>query len=270
DCGQRSFVAGVHGLEHVERFRTAHFADDDPVRPHAESVADQVALGDLAHPFQVGRTGFQLYYVRLLELQLGSFLDGHQSLFFRDEPGERVKHRRLPGAGPAGDDDADAAGDHAGDQVQHFPGNRAESDKILGRQSHAESTNGQHRAGQRQRWNDGVDAAAVGPSGVHHRRHFVDAPADAGRHALDYHHQVIVIGENDVALLQKAVALQVDFARPVDQDVADRRVVHRAFERAQAERFVHDLIDHALALDFVHRLGRAERELYSQVAHVAA
>ncbi len=39
-------MAGVHGLQHVERLSGADLAHDDPVRAHAQRVADQVALGD--------------------------------------------------------------------------------------------------------------------------------------------------------------------------------------------------------------------------------
>ena len=40
---QRAVVARVHRLEHVQRLGAADLADDDPVRPHAERVADELA-----------------------------------------------------------------------------------------------------------------------------------------------------------------------------------------------------------------------------------
>ena len=40
---QRAVVAGVHRLQHVERLGAADLADDDPVGPHAQRVAHQVA-----------------------------------------------------------------------------------------------------------------------------------------------------------------------------------------------------------------------------------
>ena len=43
DRRQRAVVAGVHGLEHVERLGAADLADDDAVGPHAQRVAHQVA-----------------------------------------------------------------------------------------------------------------------------------------------------------------------------------------------------------------------------------
>ena len=56
-CAERALVAGVHRLHHVERLRTAHLTNDDAVRPHAQGVAHQVALGHLALPLQARRAG---------------------------------------------------------------------------------------------------------------------------------------------------------------------------------------------------------------------
>ncbi len=46
--GHRAFVAGVHGLEHVQRLGGTTLADDDPIGSHAQGVLDQLADGDLA------------------------------------------------------------------------------------------------------------------------------------------------------------------------------------------------------------------------------
>jgi hypothetical protein len=55
-------------LQHVERLGAADFADDDAVRPHAQAIADEVALLDFAHAFEVGRPRFQPDDVLLLYL----------------------------------------------------------------------------------------------------------------------------------------------------------------------------------------------------------
>ena len=41
--GHRAGVAGVHGLQHVQRFAAAALADDDAFGPHTQGVAHQVA-----------------------------------------------------------------------------------------------------------------------------------------------------------------------------------------------------------------------------------
>ena len=61
-------MARVHGLQQIERFRSAHLADDDALRPHAQAVADQIAHGDFTLTLQVGRARFQAHDMGLLEL----------------------------------------------------------------------------------------------------------------------------------------------------------------------------------------------------------
>ncbi len=64
-------MAGVHGLQQVEGLGSAHLAHDDAVRTHAQAVLDEIAHGDFALPFEVGRTRLEPNHMRLLELQLG-------------------------------------------------------------------------------------------------------------------------------------------------------------------------------------------------------
>ena len=85
DGRHAAVVAGVHGLEHVERLGPAALADDDPVGPHAQGVADQVAGGDLALALDVGRAGLHPDDVRLLEPQFGRILDRRHPLVGGDE-----------------------------------------------------------------------------------------------------------------------------------------------------------------------------------------
>ena len=102
-------MAGVHGLQQVECFRSAHLADDDAFRPHAQAVAHEVAHGDLAFAFEIGRSGLEPHGVRLLELQLGRVLAGDDALVVIDVAGETVEQRGLAGAGAARDNGVDAA-----------------------------------------------------------------------------------------------------------------------------------------------------------------
>ena len=50
----RAVVAGVHGLEHVERRGVTDLADDDAVGAHAQGVLHQVTDGDGALALDVG------------------------------------------------------------------------------------------------------------------------------------------------------------------------------------------------------------------------
>ena len=105
----RAVVAGVHGLQQIECFGPADLADDDSFRPHAQTVAHQVAHGDLAFAFEIGRTRLQAHRVRLLKLQLGGILAGDDALAIIDVAREAVEQRRLARAGAAGDEGIDPA-----------------------------------------------------------------------------------------------------------------------------------------------------------------
>ncbi len=111
DRRQAAVVAGVHRLEHVERFFAADLADDDAVRTHTQRVDHQIALADGALAFDVGRPGLEAHHVTLPQLQLGRVFDRDDALVLADEAGQDVEQRRLAGAGAARDDDVQPAGD---------------------------------------------------------------------------------------------------------------------------------------------------------------
>src|SRR5579871_4448090 len=52
--GHRPVMAGVHRLQHIERFRAADLAENDAVGAHAQRIAQQVAHGDLAAALEIG------------------------------------------------------------------------------------------------------------------------------------------------------------------------------------------------------------------------
>ena len=85
DGRHRTFVAGVHGLQHVEGLLAATLAEDDAVGTHAQRVLHELALADFALAFDVRRPRFHAANVRLLQLQLGGVLDGDQALLVGDE-----------------------------------------------------------------------------------------------------------------------------------------------------------------------------------------
>ena len=78
-------MAGIHGLEHVERFFTANLTDDDAIRAHTQRVHQQLALANGAFAFHVGRSGFEPDHVFLTKLKLGRVFDRHDAIAVRDE-----------------------------------------------------------------------------------------------------------------------------------------------------------------------------------------
>ena len=72
----RAVVAGVHGLQHVERFGATTLADDYAIRTHTQTVFDQIAGIHFALAFDIHGACFESHHVRLLQLQFGRVFDG--------------------------------------------------------------------------------------------------------------------------------------------------------------------------------------------------
>ena len=158
--------------------------------------------------------------------------------------GEAVQQRGLAGAGTAGDQHI--AADPA-DDLQDFRAlgrDRAEFDQLIERQLVLfEFTNRERRAVDRQRRHDGVDAAAVGKTGVADRRGFVDAAADLADDALADVEQLLVVAEANAGLLNLAGDFDEHRAGAVDHDVGDVVARQQRFQRAVTEHVVADVVE---------------------------
>ncbi|MBA7476868.1 hypothetical protein ES703_88786 [subsurface metagenome] len=264
-------MAGVHGLQQVERLGSADFADDDAFGAHTQAVAHQLTHRDLAFAFDVGRAGFQPHHMRLLQLELGGVLASDDALVMLDIVGQAVQQRRLAGAGTAGDQHVAA---DAADDLQDFGAlrrDRAELDQLVKRQFVLlELTNGERGAIDRQRRHDGVDAGAVGEAGVAYRRGFVDAPADLADDALADVEQLLVVAEADAGALDLAVDFDEHRAGAVDHDVGDVVARQQRLQRAVAEHVVADVVEQFFLLGNRHHDVLDRDDLVDDVAYFLA
>src|SRR6202035_2606116 len=103
-----------HRLEQIERLVAANLAYDDALRPHAQTVAHEIAHRDLALTFEIRRPSFQTYDVGLLKLQLGGVFASDDALVRIDILGQTIEQGRLAGTGTARDKDvaSNASDDH--------------------------------------------------------------------------------------------------------------------------------------------------------------
>ena len=113
----RTVVAGVHRLQQVEGFRSAHLANDDPLGPHAQTIAHQVTHRDLALAFEVRRPRLQTDHVRLLQLQFRRIFAGDDALIIIDVTGQTVQQRGFARAGASRDQNIHPA---AADDLENF------------------------------------------------------------------------------------------------------------------------------------------------------
>ena len=160
-------MTGVHGLQHVQCFRSTRFADDDAVRAHTQGVDQKIALGDGTGAFNIHRPGFQTHDVALLQLQLSRVFNGDDTFFFRNEARHGVQHRSLAGAGAAGDNDVQTRFHAAAQKIEHAGSKRFVLDQIFrGEQLLAIAADGNYRADKRERRDDGAHSGAVFETGV--------------------------------------------------------------------------------------------------------
>ena len=103
--GERAVMAGVHGLQHVQRFAAADFADDNPVRTHTEGVLHQIPDGDLPFSFNVRRPSFQCHHVGLLQTKFCRIFDGHDTFIVGNERRNDIQGGGFTGTGTAGNHD---------------------------------------------------------------------------------------------------------------------------------------------------------------------
>ena len=176
----------VHGLQHVERLARAALAHDDAVGAHAQGVAQQVADGDLALPLEVGRARLEAHHVlwRSCSSAASSIVTMRSSSGMKEE--RTLRKVVLPEPVPP-DTKMLRRASHAGlQELEHLGRGRPEADEVGHRVGpRGELADGDHRAHERERLDDGVDARAVGQAGIDPRARLVDAPPERGDDAVD-------------------------------------------------------------------------------------
>ena len=241
--GERSLVAGVHGLEHVQGLAAANLADDDPVRAHAQGVADQIADGHLAASLDVGRARFQAHHMGLLQRELGGVLNGDDALALRNHAGQGVEEGGLAGAGSARDEDAELRRHQRSEKIGRLLGQAVARHEIRELKGLRETTDRDCRPVQGEWRDDDIDALASGEAGVHHGARFVHTAIDRGDDAIDELVELGLGGETGGDPLDPSGALDEDVFRAIDHDLGDGVVRHQRFEDAEADGVIDDPFD---------------------------
>src|SRR5262249_37007896 len=124
----------------------------------------------------------------------------------------------------------------------------AQAEQVLNAErSGAKSADAEQWAVDRQRRDDRVDAGAIGQSGIHHGRGFVDASPYPRDDAIDGLHQMVIVAKTQIGQLEAALPLDVNRVECVDQDVRDGWVAQERLNGAQPENLVEELLHHLFA-----------------------
>ena len=237
DRAERAGVARAQRDQQVERLRTAHLADDQPVGPHPQRVAHEPADRHLAAALEVRRSRLEPHHVRQREPQLGGVLDRHDALARVDERRQRAERRRLARPGAAADQQRAARRDGAAEEVEQRRRQRPVRDQVGRREpARPEAADRQQRAVERERRQHHVHARAVGQPRVAQRLGLVGAPPERREDPLDHVAQLGLAAEAHVGLRQPAAALDPDRRRPADEQLVDRRIAQQRLERPEPDR----------------------------------
>src|SRR5262249_41644804 len=222
------------------------------VRAHAQCVAHELALRDMAHAFDIGRARFHLHDMRLLQAQLDRVFDRDHPFVAVDVLRDRVQQRCLAGAGAARDQyiEPRARGDlqYAGDFPRQvlLPHHRVERQAAL-----REFADRDRAAVEHERRQYDVDTAAIGEPGVDHWAGLVDTPADRTGDALRDVDEMLGIAKSGGGFFELAVPLDIDAERPVRQDIGDLVIIEEWLERPEAGHVVGQLSGERALLDLV-------------------
>ncbi len=157
--------------------------------------------------------------------------------------------RGLAGARAARHQDVEPRPHHRVENLRHLLRQRPVGDQVLHPQRvDAEAPDGERRPVQRERGDDDVDAGAVRQPGVDKGRGLVDPPPHLGDDPFDDRHQVVVVLEGDLGLVQLPVLLDVNLPRAVDHDVGDLRILEQRLQGPKPKGLVLDLEDQPLPL----------------------
>ena len=91
---------------------------------------------------------------------------------------------------------------------------------------------------ERERRNDGIDARAVGQTGIDHGRGFVHPAAHPRHDTVNDLQQMTIVAERSIDSLQNPALLNKNMILVIHQDVGDLRIPQQGFQRTQAKNFI--------------------------------
>ena len=269
DGREAAVMTGVHRLQHVERFRSPAFSDDDPVRPHAERVPHKIPGRYDALPFHVGRPRLHAGDVWLLQLEFCRVFNRDNSLFNRNVAGEHVQQSGLAGTGPARNDNVQPRANTGRQEFEQLGSRGLIGNQVRGQQrTLGKPANGDQRPVQGDGTQNGVHPAAIGEASVDHGTRFINPATDAARDPLHDLDEVIVVAEGHLRRFESPATLDIHRFGAVSHDVLDRRIAKQRLERPQPQRLIDDLVDQSISLGPGDQIGVIAAELLSAPPHL--
>ena len=227
DGRQAAVVAGVHGLQHVERLVAADLADDDAVRPHAQRVDRRAARCRTAPlPSMFGGRVSSRTTCRCCSSSSAASSIVTMRSVSEMKPDRTLSSVVLPAPVPPETMMFSRQATAALRKSSIGCVSESRVDQVLRRRAGRSEIAGSTATGPSSA-SGGMMALTREPSAqprVDHRARFVDAPADRADDPLDDPHAGARSSLKTTSTgSSRPFALDVDLVEAVDQDVRDRR-----------------------------------------------
>ena len=175
----------------------------------------------------------------------------------------------LPAPVPARDYDVQPGLHRLPHDLEHLRGIGAFGEQVLGGERRGtEAAYGENGAIHGQRRYDHVDARAIGQTGVHHGRGFIDSAPHPGDDLVNDVHQVDIVFEYHLGLLQHPIAFDIDGLIGVHQNVVDRGVLQKRLQRTKAKNLIHHFAGQSIAFQGAERDLLLADELTNNTQHL--
>nr|WP_246380311.1 hypothetical protein [Paeniglutamicibacter cryotolerans] len=240
-CPAGTVVPGVHGTEEPAHLRTPALTDHQPVRPHAQRLAQEHVQGDHAGTLDVAQPGLQPDQVPVRRGEFTGVLHHDDAFGPGDGQQHRGEQRGLAAAGAATDEEVHPGTD---DRLHGLPPARIGQELVQGAGLGVLDADGEQRASGGQRRQQGMDTVAI----QHHvgERCGVIEPAPPGSHQP---HCQFADGrrglETGPAAAQPRGAIAPYLPVGIDQHVGGAGDIGQGLQRTQPEHRIRKVPDHA-------------------------
>ena len=224
DGAGTTFVPSVERGEQIHHFRPTYLTDNDAVRPHTQSLFQQVRHGDLALTFHIVGAGDQVHHMRVGRVQLRGVFDADDAFVVPNGSQHGTQQRGFPAAGTTHYKEGFLRFHNPRESVSNISRHSAAIHQTIKR-GHCLAKHTQGQAGTTIRWRaeQGVNtnAAVVIPAEttIGKGLRIIQTPATRHGEPGSQLADLIIRIETQARLLQTLPPIKPNTVRPVDHHV---------------------------------------------------
>ena len=224
DGAGTTFVPSVERGEQIHHFRPTYLTDNDAVRPHTQSLFQQVRHGDLTLTFHIVGAGDQVHHMRVGRVQLRGVFDADDAFVVPDGSQHGAQQRGFPAASTAHHQEGFLRFHNPCEGVSNISRHGAAIHQAIKR-GHCLAKHTQRQAGTTIRWRaeQGVNTNATvvipAETTIGKGLRIIQTPATRHSEPGSQLADLIIRIETQARLLQTLPPIKPNTVRPVDHHV---------------------------------------------------